>query len=74
MNVPPPGRPKAGQFKPGEGEADEPARSRWRNGVSCARHGRVTWERVVSGPGLATIHVAADPLPGLLGALHLAGE
>ena len=25
MNVPPPGRPKAGQFKPGEGEADVPA-------------------------------------------------
>lgn len=31
----------------------------------AARHGRVTWERVASGPGLAAIHefIAGEPLP-----------
>lgn len=54
--------PDGGRWRiiPGEGghaafaPADETQMALWR--FLHARHGRVTWERVVSGPGLALIH------------------
>ncbi len=38
--------------------ANEPQAALWRH--LAQRHGRVTWERVVSGPGLAAIHEFLD--------------
>jgi glucokinase len=70
-----------GRVLPSEGghvgfaPADETQARIWR--ALAAEHGRVTAERVISGPGLAAIHrilSGADEVPDVIGARALDGE